>query len=75
MKQQLIIKLSPESTATYLKIAEEKRTAEMTNDMEASGMNLNLDIDLIPGLSFCTLKVDGKTISEDEDIDVELVDV
>lgn len=76
--QQLVITLSPQATQQYLKIASDKTQAEMNNDMEASGINLDINLAMMAGLTFADIGVDGTSItspSDDEDLEVELIEV
>ena len=74
--QQLVIKLSPEATAKYLRQVYRKNIAEMENDMEASGHSLDIRLDLIPGITLADININGKTItqpSDDNAVEVELI--
>ncbi|GEM_PF-3315124 len=76
--QQLVIKLSPEATADYLKIARHRTHAETTNDMDASGVDLDIKLSMVAGLSFADIGVNGQKIkpnTETEDLEVELLEI
>ena len=76
--QQLVIKLSPEATADYLKIAHHRTHAETTNDMDAAGVDLDIKLSMIAGLNFADIGVNGHKIkpnSESEDLEVELLEI
>lgn len=76
--QQLVIKLSPEATAQYLAIASAKTQSEMENDMEASGVQLGINMSMIAGLNFTDIDVNGHVITtpnDDEDLQLELVEI
>lgn len=76
--QQLVIKLSPAATAQYLAIASAKTQKEMENDMEASGVQLGINMSMISGLHFTDIDVNGQAIStqtDDEDLQLELIEL
>ncbi len=76
--QQLVIKLSPQATEQYLKIATKKTKAEMENDMCASGTQLDINLSLMSGLCFADIGVNGQSITsetDDEDLEFELVEI
>lgn len=76
--QQLVIKLSPQATEQYLKIATHRTQAEMERDMEASGVQLDINLSLISGLHFADIDVNGQSITsatDDEDLEVELIEI
>jgi len=76
--KQLIIKLSPQATAQYLKIATERTKNEMEHDMDASSIQLDISLSLMSGLHFADIDVNGKSITsetDDEDLEFELVEV
>ena len=65
--QQLIIKLSPEATAKYLKHVYHKNKAEMDNDIECSGHALDISLTLIPGITMANISINGQVITEVDD--------
>lgn len=76
--QQLVITLSPQATAQYLKIATKKTKAEMELDMDASGVQLDINLSMMSGLYFADIDVNGKSITSDtgdEDLEFALVEV
>jgi len=76
--QQLVIKLSPQATAQYLKIATQRTKNEMEYDMDASGVQLDINLSMMSGLYFADIDVNGKSITsetDDEDLEFELVEV
>ena len=76
--QQLVIKLSPQATEQYLKIATDKTKSEMKHDMCASGIQLDINMALMAGLCFADIDVNGQSItteSDAEDLEVELVEL
>ena len=76
--QQLIIKLSPQATENYLKIASMKTQAEMEHNIEASGIQLDINVSMLAGLHFADIDVNGQSIksaNDDEDLEFELVEV
>ncbi len=76
--QQLIIKLSPEATADYLAISKKKTAAEMSQDIEASGVNLDIKLSMLAGLHFADIDVNGQRIkpnSESDDLEIELLEI
>jgi len=72
---QLIIKLSPKLTKQYLAAVKVKADAEASQDMEASGVSLDLKFSLLPGLDLLNqISVDGKELdfkSDDVTVDIE----
>ena len=73
---QLVIKLSPKATAKYLRQVYRKNITEMENNMEASGHNLDIRLDLIPGITLADININGKTITQPADhnaVEVELI--
>ena len=76
--QQLVIKLSPQATEQYLKIAAHRTQSEMQLDMDASGVQLDINLSLMSGLHFADIGVNGQSITsatDDEDLEVELVEI
>ena len=76
--QQLVIKLSPEATENYLKIAANKTKAAVDCDMNTSGVQLDINMSLMSGLCFADIDVNGQSIksaSDEEDLELELVQV
>lgn len=73
--KNLVIKLNHELTEKYLNIAGKKTKVEMENDKEASGVYLDIQLSLLPGLTILdALLVDGKKINIGVD-DLIAVDV
>lgn len=76
--QQLVIKLSPEATQQYLKIASSKTKTAINNNIEASGIQLDINMALMAGLTFADIGVNGQSITSEsdvEDLQVELVEL
>ncbi|MCX7554706.1 hypothetical protein OS175_12520 [Marinicella sp. S1101] len=76
--QQLVIKLSPQATAQYLAIAASKTQKEMHHDMEASGVQLGINMSMIAGLNFTDIDINGQSITsvtDDEDLELELIEL
>ncbi|MCX7554703.1 hypothetical protein OS175_12505 [Marinicella sp. S1101] len=76
--QQLVIKLSPQATAQYLAIAASKTQQEIHHDMEASGVQLGINMSMIAGLNFADIDVNGQSITsatDDEDLELELIEL
>lgn len=74
--QQLVIKLSPQATAQYLKIASDKTELEKGKDV--TGVQLGINMSMISGLNFADIDVNGKSItspSDDEDLELELIEI
>ncbi|MGJ8663993.1 MAG: hypothetical protein ACSHWU_10090 [Marinicella sp.] len=76
--QQLVIKLSPQATAQYLKIAGDETSNEFKKDQTPSGIQLDINMALMAGLCFADIDVNGQSItskSDDEDLELELVEL
>jgi hypothetical protein len=78
--QQLVIKLSPQATAQYLKIATAGTKAEldMENAMNLAGVQLGINMSMISGLNFTDIDVNGKSITsetDEEDLELELIEI
>ncbi len=70
--QQLVIKLSPQATEQYLKIAAPE------SQSTTSEVQIDINMALMAGLCFTDIGVNGQSIStatDDEDLQLELVEV
>ncbi len=75
--QQLVIKLSPEVTQDYLKIAQDRKDGAK-QDMAASDIQLDINMAMVAGLCFADIGVNGERIqssSDTEDLEVQLIDI
>ncbi len=75
--QQLVIKLSPEATQDYLKIAQSNQTGAQ-QDMAASDIQLDINMAMVAGLCFADIGVNGESInsaSDSDDLEVQLIDL
>ena len=72
--QQLVIKLSPQATEQYLKIASDNTS----NNTSESDVQLDINMAMMAGLCFTDIDVNGQSItsqSDDEDLQLELVEM
>ncbi len=73
--QQLVIKLSPQATEQYLKIASDKNAKCNTSE---SDIQLDINMAMMAGLCFTDIDVNGQSItshSDTEDLELELVEI
>ncbi len=73
--QQLVIKLSPQATEQYLKIASDKNDQ---CDISESDIQLDINMAMMAGLCFTDIDVNGQSItsqSDVEDLELELVEL
>ena len=73
--QQLVIKLSPQATEQYLKIASDKNI--QCNSRE-SDIQLDINMAMMAGLCFTDIDVNGQSItsqSDVEDLELELIEL
>ena len=73
--QQLVIKLSPQATEQYLKIATGQKS--QLNSTE-SDIHLDINMAMMAGLCFTDIDVNGQSItsqSDTEDLELELIDM
>ncbi len=78
--QQLIIKLSPQATEQYLKIAAQNNSieTEANPNQDTSDIQLDINLSMMSGLCFTDIDVNGQNITSEtdtEDLELELVEM
>ncbi len=75
--QQLVIKLSPEVTQGYLRMAQDHKDSAEKHEKGVSNFQLDINMAMVAGLCFADIDVNGKNINSDsdtEDLEVQLID-